>query len=62
MRPQALSSWVVCKFGGSSVADAECFGRMAAIVEAVPYAQVAVVLSVCRSVTDALIRCSACRR
>lgn len=56
MSPQAPSSWVVCKFGGSSVADAECFGRVAAIVESLPYARVAVVLSACRGVTDALLQ------
>src|SRR5580765_1577397 len=56
MSPQAPSSWVVCKFGGSSVADAECFGRVATIVESLPYARVAVVLSACRGVTDALLQ------
>jgi aspartokinase len=56
MSPQTPSSWVVCKFGGSSVADAECFARVAAIVESLPYARVAVVLSACRGVTDALLQ------
>jgi bifunctional aspartokinase / homoserine dehydrogenase 1 len=56
MSPQAPSSWVVCKFGGSSVADAECFGRVAAIVESLPAPKVAVVLSASRGVTDALLQ------
>jgi aspartokinase/homoserine dehydrogenase 1 len=48
--------WVVHKFGGSSVADADCFGRVAAILEALPSTRLAVVLSACRGVTDALLR------
>ena len=48
--------WVVHKFGGSSVADADCFGRVAAILEAAPPARLAVVLSACKGVTDALLR------
>jgi bifunctional aspartokinase / homoserine dehydrogenase 1 len=49
-------SWVVHKFGGSSVADAECFRRVAAILEAQRPPRLAVVLSACRGVTDALLR------
>jgi aspartokinase/homoserine dehydrogenase 1 len=49
------SSWVVHKFGGSSVADAACFRRVASIVDALPAARVAVVLSACKGVTDALL-------
>jgi len=49
-------SWVVHKFGGSSVADADCFARVAAILEAAPQPRLAVVLSACRGVTDALLR------
>jgi bifunctional aspartokinase / homoserine dehydrogenase 1 len=49
-------SWVVHKFGGSSVADADCFARVAAILEALPHPRLAVVLSACRGVTDALLR------
>jgi bifunctional aspartokinase / homoserine dehydrogenase 1 len=49
------SSWVVHKFGGSSVADAGCFRRVATIVDALPAARVAVVLSACKGVTDALL-------
>ena len=50
----ADSHWTVHKFGGSSVADAECFRRVAQIVEA-GGARQAVVLSACRGVTDALL-------
>ncbi|MEZ6022109.1 MAG: bifunctional aspartate kinase/homoserine dehydrogenase I [Hyphomonadaceae bacterium] len=49
-----LSAWVVHKFGGSSVADAACFRRVAEIVEARTGERTAVVLSACRGVTDAL--------
>ncbi|HEV7984525.1 MAG TPA: bifunctional aspartate kinase/homoserine dehydrogenase I [Steroidobacteraceae bacterium] len=60
------SAWVVHKFGGSSVADARCFERVATIAEtpsllsasrshAVP-ARVAVVLSACKGVTDELLQ------
>ena len=48
------SAWIVHKFGGSSVADAECFRRVAAIVEARAVGRTAVVLSACRGVTDML--------
>jgi aspartokinase/homoserine dehydrogenase 1 len=48
--------WVVHKFGGSSVADAACFQRVAAILESQPQARLGVVLSACRGVTDALLR------
>jgi aspartokinase/homoserine dehydrogenase 1 len=50
----AGSNWVVHKFGGSSVADAACFRRVAAIIEARTGERPAVVLSACRGVTDAL--------
>jgi aspartokinase/homoserine dehydrogenase 1 len=48
--------WVVHKFGGSSVADADCFARVAGILDALRAPKVAVVLSACRGVTDALLR------
>ena len=48
--------WVVHKFGGSSVADAGCFRRVAAILESAPPARLAVVVSACKGVTDALLR------
>jgi len=60
------SSWVVHKFGGSSVADADCFRRVAAIIESQkvasqgveppPAPKLAVVLSACKGVTDALLQ------
>ncbi|MDP8984885.1 MAG: bifunctional aspartate kinase/homoserine dehydrogenase I [Pseudomonadota bacterium] len=49
-----MDTWVVHKFGGSSVADAACFRRVADIVERSQSRQ-AVVLSACRGVTDALL-------
>ncbi len=49
------ASWVVHKFGGSSVADAACFGRVASILDGSPAARVGVVLSACKGVTDALL-------
>ena len=50
------SSWVVHKFGGSSVADADCFGRVADILISAPPGPQGVVLSACRGVTDALLK------
>jgi aspartokinase/homoserine dehydrogenase 1 len=50
-----MDKWIVHKFGGSSVADASCFRRVAGIVEASPHLREAVVLSACRGVTDALL-------
>jgi aspartokinase/homoserine dehydrogenase 1 len=50
-----MNQWVVHKFGGSSVADAGCFRRVADIVEASSNPREAVVLSACRGVTDALL-------
>src|SRR6202040_2067926 len=47
--------WVVHKFGGSSVADADCFRKVATILDSVPAARLGVVLSACRGVTDALL-------
>jgi bifunctional aspartokinase / homoserine dehydrogenase 1 len=50
-------AWIVHKFGGSSVADAQCFERVAAIVESAPHTRtrIAVVLSACKGVTDELL-------
>jgi aspartokinase/homoserine dehydrogenase 1 len=50
-----MDKWLVHKFGGSSVADAACFRRVADIVEASTHPREAVVLSACRGVTDALL-------
>src|SRR5690606_22070591 len=49
------AAWVVHKFGGSSVADAECFKRVAHILDSLPAGRLGVVLSACRGVTDALL-------
>ncbi|HMK84946.1 MAG TPA: bifunctional aspartate kinase/homoserine dehydrogenase I [Steroidobacteraceae bacterium] len=50
-----MDQWIVHKFGGSSVADADCFRRVADIVEASANPREAIVLSACRGVTDALL-------
>jgi bifunctional aspartokinase / homoserine dehydrogenase 1 len=50
-----MDKWLVHKFGGSSVADAACFRRVADIVEASSNPREAIVLSACRGVTDALL-------
>ncbi len=50
-----MDKWIVHKFGGSSVADANCFRRVADILEASANPREAVVLSACRGVTDALL-------
>ncbi len=52
----ASTSWVVHKFGGSSVADADCFRRVAEILEDQPQPRLGVVLSACRGVTDGLLQ------
>ncbi len=49
-----VKTWVVHKFGGSSVADAACFWRVAEIMEARAGERRAIVLSACRGVTDEL--------
>jgi aspartokinase/homoserine dehydrogenase 1 len=50
-----MDKWIVHKFGGSSVADAGCFRRVAEIIEASDRPREAVVLSACKGVTDALL-------
>jgi aspartokinase/homoserine dehydrogenase 1 len=55
MSPSDPTAWVVHKFGGSSVADAECFRRVANILDELPPGPLGVVLSACRGVTDALL-------
>ena len=45
----------VHKFGGSSVADAACMRRVAGILRTDPHPRLAVVVSACRGVTDALL-------
>ena len=54
--PSAESpAWFVHKFGGTSVYDAQCFARVADIIEGQPTARLAVVLSAAKGVTDALL-------
>jgi aspartokinase/homoserine dehydrogenase 1 len=55
MANAAAAAWVVHKFGGSSVADAACFERVAKILEASTTQRLGVVLSACRGVTDDLL-------
>jgi aspartokinase/homoserine dehydrogenase 1 len=50
-----MDKWIVHKFGGSSVADAACFRRVAGIIESSTNPREAIVLSACRGVTDALL-------
>ncbi|RYZ66398.1 MAG: bifunctional aspartate kinase/homoserine dehydrogenase I, partial [Proteobacteria bacterium] len=56
MPPNAVSPWIVHKFGGSSVADADCFRRVADILESQPTPRQGAVLSACKGVTDSLLR------
>ena len=55
MTSSAAFAWVVHKFGGSSVADADCFRRVADIIESQPSPRQGIVLSACKGVTDALL-------
>jgi aspartokinase/homoserine dehydrogenase 1 len=48
-------SWVVHKFGGTSVADAACFRRVAGLVAARADQNLAVVVSAMRGITDQLL-------
>ncbi|MBS0397313.1 MAG: hypothetical protein JSR95_01395, partial [Proteobacteria bacterium] len=50
-----MDKWIVHKFGGSSVADARCFRRVAEIIENSPRVREGIVLSACRGITDALL-------
>jgi aspartokinase/homoserine dehydrogenase 1 len=49
------SQWSFHKFGGSSLADAACFRRVADIIEKVPRRRLGVVVSAMRGTTDALL-------
>jgi len=49
--------WLVSKFGGSSLADASCYQRVAEILEAGQQRRHAVVVSAAKGVTDLLMRC-----
>lgn len=51
----AESRWKIHKFGGSSLADEECFRRVAGIVMAMPDPRIGVVVSAMGGMTDALL-------
>jgi aspartokinase/homoserine dehydrogenase 1 len=55
MKSTGSSAWVVHKFGGTSVFDANCFRKVADIIETQPSQRLAVVLSACKGVTDVLL-------
>ena len=50
--------WKIHKFGGSSLADANCFARVGEIVAAMPDEKIGVVVSAMCGMTDQLIRLS----
>ena len=49
-------NWKIHKFGGSSLADADCFMRVAEILAAEPQGKIGVVVSAMGGMTDTLIR------
>lgn len=51
--------WKIHKFGGSSLADAACFQRVAGIVMALPETRLGVVVSAMGGMTDALLNLAA---
>ena len=51
----AENRWKIHKFGGSSLADATCFRRVAGIVTALPEKRLGVVVSAMGGMTDALL-------
>ena len=55
----AENRWKIHKFGGSSLADADCFRRVAGIVTALPEARIGVVVSAMGGMTDALLNLAA---
>ncbi len=48
--------WKIHKFGGSSLADADCFARVGKIVAGMPDEKIGVVVSAMNGMTDKLIR------
>ena len=50
--------WKIHKFGGSSLADANCFARVGKIVADMPDAKIGIVVSAMAGMTDKLIRLS----
>lgn len=59
VRKVAENSWKIHKFGGSSLADAACFRRVAGIVLDMQDARVGVVVSAMGGMTDALLHLAA---
>ena len=55
----AENRWKIHKFGGSSLADAACFRRVAGIVMALPEERLGVVVSAMGGMTDALLNLAA---
>ena len=54
--PPSKVTWKVHKFGGTSLADAECFRRVGRLVSSQPERPVAVVVSAMGGLTDILVR------
>ena len=50
--------WKIHKFGGSSLADANCFARVADIIAGMPDGRIGVVVSAMRGMTDNLLNLS----
>ena len=50
--------WKIHKFGGSSLADANCFARVADIIAGMPDSKIGVVVSAMRGMTDNLLNLS----
>ncbi|MDX1403807.1 MAG: bifunctional aspartate kinase/homoserine dehydrogenase I, partial [Woeseiaceae bacterium] len=50
--------WKIHKFGGSSLADAQCFARVGEIIAAMPGGPIGVVVSAMRGMTDKLLHLS----
>ena len=55
----AEKRWKIHKFGGSSLADADCFRRVAGIVKDLPEQRLGVVVSAMGGMTDALLNLAA---
>ncbi len=55
----AQDRWKIHKFGGSSLADAECFRRVAGIVQAMDGDRLGIVVSAMGGMTDALLNLAA---
>ncbi|MGB5166117.1 MAG: bifunctional aspartate kinase/homoserine dehydrogenase I [Woeseiaceae bacterium] len=55
----AQNSWKIHKFGGSSLADADCFRRVAGIVLSQPGERLGIVVSAMGGMTDALLNLAA---